>query len=185
MGSFDRPEPQAVIRRLGSSVVEMGAIERRRADHSPSSRRESTMSLDENKSVVRHLFDAVNAGDLDRVLDCVAEDIAVHTSIPGITPGREGFRQFIGVYLSAFPEQRVEIHELVAEGDRVLVRHTHHVTHGGEFAGMPPTGKQAIVDGLELFRVNNGQIAEMWHHDDLLSLLQQLGAVPTPERAGV
>ena len=142
------------------------------------------MSLAENKAVVRHMFDAVNASDLDRAHTLVADDVTVHTSIPGIEPGREGFRQFIGVYLSAFPEQGVEVHEMVAEGDRVLVRHTHHVTHGGEFAGMPPSGKQAIVDGLELFRVNNGQIAEMWHHDDLLGLMQQLGAVPTPGQGG-
>jgi len=142
------------------------------------------MSLAENKTVVRQLFDAVNAGDLDRMLSLVGEDISVHTPIPGVEPGREGFRQFMSVYLSAFPEQRVELHELVAEGDLVLARHTHHVRHGGEFAGMPPSGKQAIVHGLELYRLNNGQIIEMWHHDDLLGLMQQLGAVPAPGQAG-
>lgn len=142
------------------------------------------MSLEENKTVVRQLFDAVNAGDVDRMLSLVAEDITVHTPISGVESGREGFRQFMSVYLSAFPEQRVELHDLVAERDQVLARHTHHVRHGGEFAGMPPSGKQAIVHGLELYRVNNGQIAEMWHHDDLLGLMQQLRAVPAPGQAG-
>ena len=142
------------------------------------------MSIEQNKAVVQQVFDAVNSGDLNRLGDLVTDDIAVHTPISGIEPGREGFRQFIGLYLSAFPEQHVEIHELVAEGDRVLARHTHHVIHGGEFAGLPPTGKQATVDGLELFRVSDGRIAEMWHHDDLLGLLQQLGAIPAPAQPG-
>jgi steroid delta-isomerase-like uncharacterized protein len=138
------------------------------------------MSAEENKTVVRQVFDAVNAGDVDGILALVSDDITVHTSVPGIPPGREGFRQFVGVFLTAFPEQHTELHDLVAEGDRVAVLHTHHVIHGGEFAGLPATGKQASVDGLELFRVRDGRVAEMWHHDDLLSLLQQLGAIPAP-----
>ena len=143
------------------------------------------MSLTEPKTVVRQFFNAANANDLDHMLDLVTDDVAIHTPIPGIAPGREGFRAFMTVYFSAFPEQRVEVHELVGEGDRVAARHTHHVTHGGEFAGLPPSGKRAAVDGLELFRIEDGRIAEMWHHDDLLGLMQQLGAIPAPGHAGV
>jgi steroid delta-isomerase-like uncharacterized protein len=142
------------------------------------------MSIERNKAVVQQVFDAVNNGDVNRLGDLVTDDIAIHTPIPGIESGRDGFRQFIGLYLAAFPEQHVEVHELVAEGDRVLARHTHHVTHGGEFAGLPPTGQQATVDGLELFRVSDGRIAEMLHHDDLLGLMQQLGAIPAPAQPG-
>jgi steroid delta-isomerase-like uncharacterized protein len=138
------------------------------------------MLIEENKAVVRELFDAVNAADLDRAVGTAADDVVVHTAIPGVAPGREGFRSFLGLYLAAFPEQRVEVHEVLAEGDKVVVRHTHHVTHGGDFAGMPPTGKRVVVDGVEVFRVANGRVAELWHHDDLLGLMQQLGAVPTP-----
>jgi steroid delta-isomerase-like uncharacterized protein len=133
------------------------------------------VSIDENKRVIRELFDAVNQNDLERIMTMVTDDVVVHTPIPGVPPGREGLRGFMGVYFGAFPEQRVEVHELVAEGDRVLARHTHHVKHGGEFAGMPPTGREAVVHGLELFRIADGKVAEMWHHDDLLGLMQQLG----------
>lgn len=141
------------------------------------------MSLTEPKAVVRQFFAAANAHDLAGMLDLVTNDVAIHTQIPGIEPGMAGFRAFMGVYFSAFPEQRVEVHELVAEGDRVVARHTHHVTHGGEFAGLPPSGKRAVIDGLELFRIEDGRIAEMWHHDDLLGLMQQLGAIPAPGHA--
>jgi len=138
------------------------------------------MGVAENKAVVQRMFDALNANDLDGVLDVATDDIAVHTAIPGISPGREGYRNLIGLYLSAFPEQHIDVHELVGEGDRVLVRHTHYLTHGGDFAGMPPTGKKAVVDGLELYRLRDGRVAEMWHHDDFLGLMQQLGAIPAP-----
>jgi steroid delta-isomerase-like uncharacterized protein len=113
----------------------------------------------------------------------VSDDIVIHTQVPGIAPGREEFHAFMTGFFAAFPEQSVEVHEVLAEGDRVAARHTHHVTHGGEFAGLPPTGRQASVDGLELFRIEHGRIAEMWHHDDLLGLMQQLGAAPAPGHA--
>jgi predicted ester cyclase len=86
----------------------------------------------------------------------------------------------MGIYFSAFPEQHIDVDDLIAEGDRVVVRHTHNVTHGGDFVGMPPTGRQAVISGTEVFRLVDGKVAEMWHQDDLLSLLQQLGAIPTP-----
>jgi steroid delta-isomerase-like uncharacterized protein len=138
------------------------------------------MSSVENKAVIQRMFDAINANDLEGVTELLTDDATVHTGIPGIPPGKDGFRGFVGLYLQAFPEQHVDVHELLAEGDRVLVRHTHHVTHGGDFAGLPPSGKQAVIDGLELFRVRDGRVAEMWHQDDLLSLMQQLGAIPAP-----
>jgi steroid delta-isomerase-like uncharacterized protein len=143
------------------------------------------MSFEENKAAVGQLFAAVNARDLERALELVTDDVIVHTQVPGIEAGRDGFRTFLSVFFAAFPEQSVTVHVMVAEGDRVLARHTHHVVHGGHFAGMPPTGKRATVDGLELFRLQDGRIAEMWHHDDLLGLLQQLGAIPGPEHAAV
>lgn len=143
------------------------------------------MSTEENKVVVRRLFEeSVNRKDLGLLDELVADEIVTHTPVPGIAPNREGFRLFLGVYLTAFSEQHTEINDLIAEGDRVVVRHTHHVTHGGEFMGMPPSGKEATVAGIEIFRVADGRIVEMWHQDDLLSLLQQLGAVPLPGQAG-
>lgn len=136
------------------------------------------MSTEENKALIRAMFDTVSAGDLEGILSLVSDDMTVHTQVPDIAPGRDGFRAFMQVFFSAFPEQHVEVHEMIAEGDRVLARHTHHVVHGGDFAGLPPTGRTATVDGLELFRVRDGKVTEMWHHDDLLGLLQQLGALP-------
>jgi steroid delta-isomerase-like uncharacterized protein len=138
------------------------------------------VSTEANKAVVRRLFDLVNVSDPDGMVELVTEDFVVHTPIPNIAPGRAGFRAFMDVYFGAFPEQHIDVNQVIGEGDRVVVHHTHHLTQGGPFAGLPPTGKQAVIDGIEIYRLADGMIAEMWHGDDLLGLLQQLGAIPAP-----
>lgn len=145
----------------------------------------NALSAEENKAFVRCLFEeVVNQGTA--VLDeLVTDDIVTHTPVPGITPDREGSRRFIGVYLTDFPTQYTEVHDVIAKEDRVAVRHTHHVTHRGELMGMPPSGREATVERVEIFRVSEGRIAEMWHQDDLLGLMQQVGAIPAPEQASM
>jgi len=141
------------------------------------------MSVEANKAIVSKLFDAINADDIDGMLALATEDFVVHTQIPGIAPGRDWFRNLMETYFGAFSTQHVDVNAMVAEGDRVVVYHTHHLVQGGPFAGMPPTGKPAVVEGLEMYRVVDGKIAEMWHHDDLLGLMVQLGAIPAPGQA--
>jgi predicted ester cyclase len=137
------------------------------------------MSLEQNKAIVRRLYEEViNNANLAALDELTGDKIVIHTSIPDVTPTREGFRQLAGVYLKAFPVQYTEIHGLMAEADLVTAIHTHHVTHGGEFMGAPPSGKEAIVPGIEVFRLAQGRIVEMWHQDDLFSLVHQLGLIP-------
>jgi steroid delta-isomerase-like uncharacterized protein len=139
------------------------------------------MSVEQNKAVVRRLFEeAVNQRNIAVLDELLADDIAIHTPVPGVEPGLEGFKRFLGIFLDAFPQQSAEIHQMVAEGDRVAVLHTHHVVHGGELMGLPPTGKEAHVQGIEIFRLRDGKIAEFWHQDDFLGLMQQLGVIPAP-----
>lgn len=135
-------------------------------------------SQEQNKQIVRQVFEAVGRRDMEAHMALVADDIVIHSPIPGIANGREGFRAFMETFYTAFPEQSVEVHDLVAEGDRVAARHTHHVLHTGPLMSLPPTGREAHVDGIEIFRIANGRVAEFWHMDDMLGLLQQLGAMP-------
>ena len=141
------------------------------------------MSTEGNKAVVRRFFDnaASRAGDDE----LIAEDIVYHgPAMLGEVRGREGFKQLLGVFRAAFPGFETEVKQLVAEGDVVAAWHTHRGRHSGEFAGVPPTGKAVEVNGLELLRVRDGRIAEFWHMDDFLGLMQQLGAVPAPGQPG-
>jgi steroid delta-isomerase-like uncharacterized protein len=126
-----------------------------------------------------------NAGSGTRDDELIAEDFIYHgPPMLGEVRGREGFKQLLGGFRAAFPNFETEVKMLIAEGDVVAAWHTHRGQHEGEFAGVPPTGKMVEVNGLELLRVRNGQIAEFWHMDDFLGLMQQIGAGPTPSAEG-
>jgi predicted ester cyclase len=73
---------------------------------------------------------------------------------------------------------RWEIHDLIAEDDRVVARTTMHATHRGDFFGIPPTGLAVTLDGVHILRVAGGKVAEHWGSNDDLGLMRQLGAVP-------
>jgi steroid delta-isomerase-like uncharacterized protein len=93
-------------------------------------------------------------------------------------------QQLIAMYRTAFPDLRLDIEHLVAEGDTIVVRFTAHGTHRGELLGILPTGKPVTVAAMELFRLADGKIAEQWVTMDVLGLLQQLGAIPGPAQDG-
>lgn len=73
---------------------------------------------------------------------------------------------------------------LVAEGDMVVVRETYQLRHKGEFQGIPPTGKDVSVTGTEIYQVADGKFVAQWVEGDMLGLMQQLGALPTPGHGG-
>jgi predicted ester cyclase len=93
--------------------------------------------------------------------------------------GLEAYKQFILMYITAFPDARFTIDDIIAEGDTVVVRYTARGTHQGNLMGIPPTGKQASVTTIGIFRIVNGKAVEQWINCDDLGLLQQLGVVPT------
>ena len=141
------------------------------------------MSSDEmNKTIARAFYADGATGERDDEL--IAANIVYHgPPMIGEVHGRDGFKRVLGVFRTAFPGFETAIEDMVADGNRVAVRHTHHATQTWEFPGVAPTGKRVSVPGIENRRIQNGQVAEFWHCDDFLSLLQQLGAIPTPEKS--
>ena len=142
------------------------------------------MSIEQNKTIVSRLYDEVlnqeNKAVIDEIFD---ENVTIYDPFTGATKGPDSFRQLLGMFDTAFPGHRVSVQQVVAEGDYVTVLHTHHATHTGPFMGMPGTGKQVNVEGLELFHLENGRITEFWRKDDNVSLLIQLGIMPAPQMA--
>ena len=139
------------------------------------------MSLEDNKAIIRGYVEAVwNQQQVDRADEFMAPDFLDHASLPGQAPGLEGWKKKWAMYLAGIPDLRVTIEELVAEGDKVGVRRTYEGTHQGELLGVPPTGNHVRIGGISIFRLAGGKIAESWEQVDLLALMQQLGALPTP-----
>ena len=141
------------------------------------------MSTEDNKALTRRFFqefwDQKNLSVADELM---ATDHVDHTpgSPPGLPPGPEGFKQFASVYFAAFPDLRLTIEDMVAEGDEVVTRWTSHATHTGNFIGIPPTGKSASITGITINCIVEGKSVETWTNFDMLGLLQQLGVVPAP-----
>ena len=133
------------------------------------------MSAEENKRLIRHLFDALNARDLG-AFEVFAPDAIHHNPFPGTAPGREGNKQGMLLLLAAFPDWQTTIEDLIAEGDKVVVRMTQRGTHQGTFSALAATGKQVTVPGIAIFRLCDGQIVEEWLVTDQLGAMQQLGA---------
>lgn len=122
------------------------------------------MNVEANKAMVRRLVESVNRRDLN-ALDELAE-------------GRlaEAARRWIGPFRDSFPDFKIEIVDLIAEGNKVAAHFVCSGTHQGEWQGVPATGRRfQRVDEIYIFRVENGRLASFIAVEDNLARLRQLG----------
>ena len=135
--------------------------------------------MEDNKALVRRWIEGWNRGKELEVTDEVYDaNYILHD--PG-NPGLAGLRELKGaliMYRTAFPDFHITIEELIAEGDKVIVRYTDRGTHKGDFMGIPPTGKRFTATGIGINRISGGKIVEGWANWDMLGLMQQLGILP-------
>ena len=141
------------------------------------------MSTEENKALARRYIEVVfNQKNVAAIDELNTPDVVLHNASMTIE-GREAYKQFVSMYLSAFPDMHMTIEEMIAEGDMVAERVTSHATHKGELMGIPPTGRQGTVTAIYMVRFVNGKGAEVWANADDLGMLQQLGVIPAPGQA--
>ncbi|BCX03464.1 MAG: hypothetical protein KatS3mg053_1402 [Candidatus Roseilinea sp.] len=136
------------------------------------------MSSELNKALVRRLMEEVfNGGNFKVADEIVAVDYHSHDPLPGEGPGRAGMAANIQAIRTAFPDVRFEAEQILAEGDRVVVRWRATGTHRSEFIGIPATGQTSVTTGMTMYRIANGQIVESWNNWDALGMMQQLGVL--------
>jgi steroid delta-isomerase-like uncharacterized protein len=141
------------------------------------------MSELDNKTIVRRYYDEVlNQGRVEVIDEIAAADYVEHDPLPGQGNGRGDLQARVALLRAAF-NPSFTIEDIVAEGDRVVVRWTSNGTHTGEFLGIPPTRKEYRIAGIDIHAVRDNRMAEHWHVVDQLSQLQQLGLIPQPESA--
>jgi predicted ester cyclase len=138
------------------------------------------MSLEENKAVVRRLFATINSGALDELPRLVAPDVADHNAVIFMQPeGPGGVDEGIRLLLKGFPDLHLGTQDLLAEGDKVVVRVTMSGTNTGDYRGLPaPTQQYFESEAIAILRIANGRIAELWGTADRLRMLTQLGIIP-------
>jgi predicted ester cyclase len=139
------------------------------------------VGVEENKALYRRWFEeVVSEGKLALADELLAPDYRLH--FPGAPEpvDREGHKQLVLMFRAAFPDWTESIDDVIAEGDKVVIRVTGRGTHEGEFQGVAPTARPVTATGVGIGRIENGRIAEAWAAYDALGLMQQLGAIPAP-----
>jgi steroid delta-isomerase-like uncharacterized protein len=139
------------------------------------------MSTKENKALVRHYAEeVVNRRNLDLLDEIFAPDFVQYGADPDQVSGVDDLKQFFVMLRSGFPDFQAIVEDLLAAEDKVVLRFTFRGTHQGEFMGVAPTGKQVTMAGIDIFRVADDKIVELWGQEDMLGMMQQIGAIPEP-----
>jgi steroid delta-isomerase-like uncharacterized protein len=131
---------------------------------------------------MRRFFELINSGNVDGVIDVLADDFVEHETMPGVPPGREGTRQLFKMMQAAFPDMHWEPEDILVDGDKAVARVRFTGTNDGAFMGMPATGKGVSVEVIDIVRFSEDGLArEHWGVLDVMGMMVQLGAVPGPQ----
>jgi steroid delta-isomerase-like uncharacterized protein len=133
-----------------------------------------------NKALTRQFFSRISAGDLSAVDELLSDAFVEHEQVPGLAPGKEGTRQLFEMFHSAFDQARVEVDDMIAEGDKVFVLARLTGTQRGEFLGIPATGKTINVNVCDYFRIDKGALSEHWGVMDAAGMMHQLAEPSLP-----
>ena len=132
-------------------------------------------------AIARQLVQEVwNLGEFRLINEYVDPAFLSHDPAPDEVRGPEALKRLITAQREAFPDFRMEISDLFECQDKVVARWQVSGTHRGDFMGLAPTGRRAAVEGISIDRWEGDRIVETWVAYDVLGVLQQLGAAPTP-----
>ncbi len=133
-----------------------------------------------NRRVVRRFLEGTHAAALDLAVidDCVVDDVVCH-GFPGGNPtDRASYKAWFEGFRAGFSNPSFELPALLADGDFVAARWIVGGDHTGSFAGVPATGRRVVFDGVALYRLHEGRIAETWLYADEAALMAGIGAAP-------
>ena len=133
--------------------------------------------IEKNKDFIQvYTEDFWNKHNIDAFEKYFAADFILHNADGDLNV--EQYKGLCQAYFAAFPDLHVTTDDLLAEGDRVVKVWTVNSTHKGDLMGTPATGKPIVIKGIEMFRIADGKIAELWVCMDNLGMMQQLGVIP-------
>ena len=134
----------------------------------------------EHAATARRLYELLSAGDVDGFGELLADDFIEHEAIPGLAPSKDGVKKFFRMQIAAFPDLRLAVEDVIADGAKVVARVRYTGTQQGEFQGMPATGKAVDIQLIDIFAfADDGRVREHWGVIDLMAMMQQLGVVST------
>jgi steroid delta-isomerase-like uncharacterized protein len=129
-------------------------------------------------NIVKAHYDAWNARDYDAISRGLSGDFLFESdAVPAPVRGREGMKQFARTYLTAFPDLRFTIQEIIESGGTVVAEWTATGTQRGELYGLPPTGRYATVRGCNIYHFDGDEAIRSRSFWDTATLMRQLGAL--------
>lgn len=140
-------------------------------------------NIEKNKQHIRRAVEEIwNGARYENLEKFISRDFVAHTSTPDQKiEGVQATKEFYTGLRNAFPDIHFTITDQVAEADKVVTHWTAEGTHKGNFKGIAATGKRFRITAIDIDRFVNGKVAECWTNMDELGLLQQLGAITSPE----
>ena len=132
-------------------------------------------TLDDNKARAREFYEIWNAHDPDALDSVIAKNYKMHSKLPGVSPDREGMKQWVASVIAAFPDIHFTVEQQIAEGDLVMTRWSATGTHKGTMMGMPATGKKTRVTGISVVKLKNGKSVASWGEWDAMGMMRQIG----------
>lgn len=137
-----------------------------------------------NKRIVNQFFELLGRDDTERMEKLLVSSTHYSFHPSGMpTMDWSGHKQLLTAITRAFPDLHHNIKDMVAEGDKVAVRLIVTGTHKGEFHGIPPSGKKISLDEMAFLTIVDGRITEGWITSDMMSFMQQIGAIAATSRA--
>jgi steroid delta-isomerase-like uncharacterized protein len=131
--------------------------------------------------IQRFYGEVMSGGNLDLIDELATDDMVDHEEgIPGQPSGKEGVKFFVSAMREAFPDIKAEFGPTLEAGDLASAEVMLSGTHKGEFMGVPASDKSFEIETIDIVRIEDGKCAEHWGVTDVMSLMQQIGAVPAP-----
>ncbi len=132
--------------------------------------------MSDNIALVERYEHAFVANDMAVIDELSDPNLVDHNPFPDQQPGMAGYKETIAFLSATFPDQQVELHHVFGQGDLVATHWTVTGTHKGEFFGIPATDRKVAVEGMNVYRVVDGKVTDVWTQFDGLGLMEQLGA---------
>ena len=139
----------------------------------------------EGAELIQEFYDEMlTKGNLDKMDDYVTDDVVDHEEgMPGQPEGKEGVAFFVNTMRDAFSDIKATSEVTLESGDLACARCTITAKHTGEFMGVPASNKSVEIETIDIIRIEDGKCAEHWGVADMMSVMQQIGAIPEPASA--
>jgi steroid delta-isomerase-like uncharacterized protein len=139
---------------------------------------EDVVALSDNIEIITRFERAFRAADQATIDEFADPGLVDHNPAPGHEPTLAGFKQKVAFFLAIFPDLEEDLQDITASGDTVATRWVLTGSQQQEFMGIPASGQEVRIEGMNFYRLRDGRVTDIWTQFDGVALMQQLGAIP-------